>query len=158
MRTRFLKYPLIFLATYLKEPWTEIWRFFEICIKLWLLKMFFKILKALDFSSFNFSISHTLWLYIYIEPKMENKSKKRLALSTAGVVGDVPPLPLPPRLFSSWSPPPPPPPADAAAAASAAVGSQKKKKKKLHLSLVECTKDVHHHTSLLFFWSYLWCS
>jgi hypothetical protein len=24
--------------------------------------------------------------------------------------------------------------------------------------LVECTKDVHHHTSLLFFWSYLWCS
>jgi hypothetical protein len=31
------------------------------------------------------------------------------------------------------------------------VGSQKKKKKKLHLSLVECTKDVHHHTSLLFF-------
>lgn len=59
---------------------------------------------------------------IYIEPKMENKSKKRLALSTAGVVGDVPPLPLPPRLFSSWSPPPPAHRADAAAAASAAVG------------------------------------
>jgi hypothetical protein len=46
MKIKFLKYPFIFLATYLKEPCLEIWRFFEICVKLWLLKMVFYFFKT----------------------------------------------------------------------------------------------------------------
>jgi hypothetical protein len=41
--------------------------------------MFFKIKKALDFSSFNFSISHTLWLYIYRAKNGKKIQKKASA-------------------------------------------------------------------------------
>jgi hypothetical protein len=34
-------------------------------------------LKTLDFSSFNFSISHTLWLNIYRLPQMKKKNPKK---------------------------------------------------------------------------------